>query len=216
MIYRLLTSWLLLASVASAGEKLNPPPQVVRVRCMDKDGTPSYGTGALLGPGLVVTNHHVVRARKSDTSIKIIFPDWTVLDGRVVKTDHKPDLAAIKLEHNVDVVPLQIGPNPKIGDTVKFFGYGSGLPSWAEGKIIKRWETTRWERMQRHVKESDQGPAVEVAAPVKDGDSGSPLLDSEGRFVGTVFGGSDGTTLGTDVDTVLKFLGWKREKVRLY
>jgi len=202
-------------------QDLNPPPNVVRVWVMETDGLPAYGTGALIGPGLIITNNHVVRGRESDESVKVIFPDWVVYDAYVVHTDKENDLAAVKLRINAHVEPLAIGPMVEVGDTVAFFGYGSGLPDWESGPVTHWGVTQEFTENGRRVEtDVEFGPIIEVDAPAHSGDSGSPYLDSKGRYVGTLFG-SDGTTsMGAHVDTVLKFLGWTREnppkKVKLY
>jgi S1-C subfamily serine protease len=208
---------ILIATTCLGAEKIDIPPQVVRIYVMDKDGSPCYGTGALLGETMVLTNNHVVRNRKSDDSIKVIFSDWTIYDAKIIKTDPEPDLAALRLDSKAHVKPLEIGELPKVGDVVKFIGYGSGLPAWKIGKVTSQGFNKSVNQNEADVDMGHEvGPLIEVDAGARHGDSGSPILNEKGQYVGTLFASNGVRTIGAHVDTVLKFLGWERSNAKHY
>lgn len=199
-----------------------PPSNVVRVQVMEKDNLPAYGTGALLSRRWVITNNHVVRGRKSDSSIKIIFPDWTVHTGRVIKAEVGPDLAAIRLDEVTTVIPLKLGSKPEMGDTIHFWGYGSAIPRKATGKVTNFLGSRGETKTGRKVEIEEAGNLMEIDAPARNGDSGSPFLNGADEYVGTLFGTADGCAYGSHIETVLLFLGWEensptpRLRTRLY
>lgn len=168
-----------------------PPPNVVRVFVEEGKEGMSMGTGTLVRPDLIVTNNHVVRDRNG--TIRILFPDWTVVTAKVVKVDKKWDLAALKIE-SVKIPPMKFGKHPKLGDVVSVGGYGSGWFESNSGKIVDFYKPDA----------KSPGDIVNVEAMVRNGDSGGPII-SNGKLVGVLFGCNDGT-YGTDVGQVRKFL----------
>lgn len=214
----------LIVAQATFGEVTRdvPPPNVVRVQVMERDNLPAYGTGALLSERIVLTNNHVVRNRKNENSIKIIFPDWTVHTGKVLKAEAGPDLAAIRLDEVTTVTPLILGSKPALGDVLYFWGYGSAIPRKATGKVTNFLGSRGETHTGRNVEIETNGSIVEIDTPARNGDSGSPFLDTEGRYVGTLFGSNSSEAMGSHVGAVLDFLGWEhdtptpRVRTRLY
>jgi S1-C subfamily serine protease len=186
-----LAALLVLAFTSSAVADV-PPPNVVRIFVEDDGGGMSMGTGTLVRPDLVVTNNHVVRDRGG--VIRVLFPDWTVVTAKVVKTDKRWDLAALKIE-SVKITPMKFGKHPKVGDTVTVGGYGSGWFESNSGKVVDFYKPDA----------KSPGDIVNVGAQVRNGDSGGPII-SNGKLVGVLFGCNDGT-YGTDVGQVKRFLG---------
>lgn len=168
-----------------------PPPNVVRIFVEDKEGM-SMGTGTLVRPDLIVTNNHVIRDRGG--MIRVLFPDWSVWQATVVKTDKRWDLAALKIKP-VKIPPMKLGKHPKVGDVVTVGGYGSGWYESNSGKIVDFYKPDA----------KSPGDIVNVGTMVRNGDSGGPITGN-GKLVGVLFGCSDGT-YGTDVGQVRKFLG---------
>jgi S1-C subfamily serine protease len=171
-----------------------PPPNVVRVFVEEGKEGMSMGTGTLVRPDLIVTNWHVVKDRNQNGVIRVLFPDWTVVTAKVVKTNKKWDLAALKIEP-VKIAPMKFGKHPKVGDVVTVGGYGSGWFESNSGKIVDFYKPDA----------KSPGDIVNVNAMVRNGDSGGPII-SNGKLVGVLFGCSDGT-YGTDVGQVKRFLG---------
>lgn len=177
---------------AQAPTPVTPPAQCVMVIIMDKDGTPSKGSGALAGFNLVVTAYHVVKDRKSK-DCEILFPNWRLMQATVVKIDKKADLCLIRLKGVCHTSPFPLSKQEfwKSGTEFIVMGYGYGPFKASHGSLDRR----SW------------GPWKNVlGAEVRNGDSGGPVLDSQGRYAGTLWGSDKEGTMFTPVDTIREFM----------
>jgi S1-C subfamily serine protease len=133
-----------------------------------------FGSGFIVSKqGYVLTNNHVVEGcRKLITS-----------EGRTLTlVDRRPlmDLALLKLDATPpNIAIFRSGPAPKAGDTV--FAFGFPLPDIlsSEGNI-----STGILSAIAGVNNNVQ--LVQISAPVQPGNSGGPLLDSDGHIIGVV------------------------------
>ncbi|MHC4188389.1 MAG: S1 family peptidase [Planctomycetota bacterium] len=171
-----------------------PPANVVRVMAEDQDNEQSAGTGTLIHPDLIITNYHVVRDCKG--KVRVLFPDWSVYEAIIVKTDARWDLAALRIEPAVAERPnpIELGENVAIGDLIVVGGYGSGWYEDDSGKVLGFYKIVK----------NSSDDVIRVDAEVRNGDSGGPML-KDGKLVGVVFGCSDGT-YGININRVCKFL----------
>lgn len=165
----------------------------------NSDGT-SSGTGVLVDDKqkLVVTNFHVVGDSRSAV---IFFPDVEndqpnvsrqhYLDnvrklgirGRVIATDRKRDLALVQIERipegckAIELAETSIGPGEAVesvgnpGSTDALWVYTSGT---VRSIYQKQFRTGAGEHNFK---------VVETQAPINSGDSGGPVLNSEGKLV---------------------------------
>jgi S1-C subfamily serine protease len=168
-----------------------PPSQVVRVLVEDRDGR-SAGTGALIAADLVITANHVVKDRKRTNECEILFPSWELIPGKVIGVDSKKDLALIRLSRKASCRPLgymRSAPTP--GDRLLVCGYGYAPFKAAWGKAdSKKWGT--WRQV--------------LGARARSGDSGGPILDENGNYVGTLWGSDKDGTMYTPLPEVLRFM----------
>ena len=191
---RLLVSAALVFAVLFSQVALTAPPaNVVRVHVQDHGRYGSAGTGTQIRVDLVITNEHVVRDRATNNSVKVRFQDGTTYKAVVVKTDKIWDLATLRIQP-ILLPPIELGERVKLGDTVTVCGYGSGTFASDSGKVTGFY----------HPMNHSAPDWLQIAAKVRDGDSGGPIL-KDGKLVGVLFGFSDGT-YGTSVDRVQKFL----------
>jgi len=194
---RLLPSILLLSlltfSTSFAQTVPAPPLQCVRVRSVDTNGA-SLGTGALITARHVATANHVVCERKDDDSIEVIFPDGQVIPGRVLATDEPQDIAIIQIlpeSITFKIPPYKISNQElTVGDTYWIMGYGSGTFKAQKGTLNGIEYSQGW-------REIDDAEA-------RSGDSGGPVTDAQGRYVGVLWGGSHGTTFFTPLDILME------------
>lgn len=179
----LIIAALILGSQLKA-EELNQPhraapqPQCVRVLVKDKD-TRSEGTGALIGPKLIVTAYHVVKERESD-AVEILFPDWVLIEGQVIIEDRGYDVALISLvKEHTWIKPFEMGQlKPGMPLSVQGYGYGPYKQSW--GVLSdKRYGAKSWKW------------CLVKGALARQGDSGGPVIDAYGHYVGTLWGSGD-------------------------
>lgn len=129
------------------------------------------GTGFFVGPGLVVTNLHVVAGQ---SQIQV-----TTHDGRshavasIAALDTAFDLAALRVgPRAVPVVELGDSDAARQGDSVLAFGNPLGLEATLSTGIISA------------RREFAGGYALQTSAAISPGSSGGPLLNARGEVIG--------------------------------
>jgi hypothetical protein len=174
-----------------------PHPAVARIVAPEPGGV-SLGSGVLVdanaAQGLVLTNWHVIRDSRS--AVLVQFPDGFQSAGTVVRFDEAWDLAAISIwKPSATPVPLATR-NPAPGEPLSIAGYGRGSYRAQTGRCTEYLSPgTGYPR-----------ELVELAAPARQGDSGGPILDAEGRLAGVLFGEGEGRTVGSCVSRLRVFL----------
>jgi S1-C subfamily serine protease len=192
----------LVVTLSLSAESVKPPDAVVRIVVEEKQGGPACGSGALiLDRRTVVTNYHVVKDAKS---IRILFPSWDVFNCTLVKKSKSLDLAVLRMTRPASVSPLPLGSKPKTGDVLTIWGYGHGIPGSDSGRMTDTNFVDAW--------------LIELKAVARQGDSGGPILNSKGEYVGTLSASDNKITVGTHVDAVRHYIGAKKsgKKRRLY
>ena len=138
------------------------------------------GSGWVVGPGLVVTNAHVV-AGESDTVLER--SDGSEVDATVVAFDPNRDIAVLSAP-GLARDPLPRRP-ASAGDIGAVFGHPGGGPlrvsPFEVGREIVATGTDIYDsaRTERAV--------LVLASDLQPGDSGAALVDPEGRVVGIAF-----------------------------
>ena len=174
-----------------------PHPAVARIVAPEPGGV-SLGSGVLVDAnatqGLVLTNWHVIRDSRS--AVLVQFPDGFQSAGTVIRFDEAWDLAAISI-WKPSATPVSLaGRNPALGEPLSIAGYGRGAYRAQAGRCTEY---------------LSPGPGyprelVELAAPARQGDSGGPILDADGRLAGVLFGEGEGRTVGSCVSRLRVFL----------
>lgn len=144
-------------------------------------GQNQTGTGFVIAPDRVVTNAHVVAG--VDQPI-VEAPNGQTLEGRVVYLDPIDDLAVIAVD-GLDANPLGLSPDLEVGDRAVVEGYPFGGPSTtgaAEVLAVSSEAIPDIYGEQRTARE-----VYTLAAVVQPGNSGGPLLSTDGRVAGVVF-----------------------------
>ena len=139
------------------------------------------GSGFAVGENLVMTNAHVVAG--ADTVI-VKRPDETVLDAVVLAFDPNRDLALLEVG-GLGQRPLELASIEPGADAITV-GYpgGQDTPRVAPARVEDRRtalgrDIYGAERTERQV--------LFLSARLQQGDSGSPVIDGNGRVVGLVF-----------------------------
>jgi S1-C subfamily serine protease len=138
------------------------------------------GSGFVVGEDLVVTNAHVVAGEETTTVVR---SDGSDVDGRVVAYDDNRDLAVIRAP-GLDRPGLPIGESVS-GAIGGVFGYPGGGPLRIAPFEIARQITAVGRDI--YDEEDTSRQVLEVAAGLAPGDSGSALVDDQGRVVGVAF-----------------------------
>jgi S1-C subfamily serine protease len=139
------------------------------------------GSGWVAGPGLVVTNAHVV-AGETDTTVTP--PGRSSLDATAVHYDPTNDLALLRVS-GLNKAPLSFATQVQRGSPGAVLGYPENGPLTitparvgSTGPVITQDSYGR-------------GPFTReltaLRGEVRSGDSGGPLVDAEGKVMGTLF-----------------------------
>ncbi len=153
------------------------------------------GTGMVLtSDGTVLTNNHVIQGA---TSISVT--DETTgkeYTADVVGADATNDVAVLKLRDasGLSTVQLDDDGEPSTGDTVTDVGNAEGTGNLvsATGTVTALDQDIQVQSETGTGTESLKG-LIEVAADIVSGDSGGPVLDSEGEVVGMATAASSGS-----------------------
>jgi S1-C subfamily serine protease len=145
------------------------------------------GSGWVAGPGLVITNAHVV-AGEDDTTV--IPGGGSELDTEVVHYDTRNDLAILRVA-DLGLEPLALaGATPKGADAA-VIGYPENGPlAIVPARLGRTGEVTSQDSYGR-------GPVTRSMTPfrgeVRHGNSGGPVVDAAGEVLATVFASSQGS-----------------------
>lgn len=138
------------------------------------------GSGWAVGPGLIVTNAHVV-AGEDDTTVTT--QAGASLSATPVHYDPHNDLALLRVGAAIPSLP--IAPDPKRGTAGAVLGYPENGPyAVAPARLGDTREAIGEDSY-------GNGPIhrtiSSLRGSVRSGNSGGPLVDSRGRVLGTVF-----------------------------
>jgi len=153
------------------------------------------GTGMILtSDGAILTNNHVIQGATSITVTDETTGEEYPAD--VVGSDATNDVAVLKLRGASDLatVTLDDDGGASTGDTVTDVGNAGGTGDLvaAEGTVTATDQDIQVQSESGTGTESLQG-LVEIAADIVSGDSGGPVLDSEGEVVGMATAASSGS-----------------------
>ncbi|HUP90927.1 MAG TPA: serine protease [Solimonas sp.] len=169
----------LAASPAGAGEQAaqvfrQTAPSVFSVLAQISSDSMSQGSAVVVGPGLLVTNYHVVQ---NSQQVRVT-QGGIEHTATVEATDPAHDVALLRAT-DVDAPAVAFGRSDevRVGDTVYAIGSPRGLElSLSEG-IVAALRTSS---------DHDDGRLIQTTAPVSPGSSGGGLFDASARLVGLV------------------------------
>ena len=139
----------------------------------DASGTPTaLGSGFLVAPQLLVTNHHVVERGEP---VLAVGPARIPL--KIVSIDKVNDLALVSVGTGLTSTPLPLASGEvKPGEQVYAIGNPKGLEKTISQGIISG------------LRERDGRKLIQVTAPISHGSSGGPVLNAKGEVVGVAVG----------------------------
>jgi len=137
--------------------------------------------------GLLITNYHVIESEVdpkysgySRLYIRMGDSASPRIPARVIGYDKALDLALIKADVDVEYVFSIVDRiNPRVGDTVIAIGSPLGFEKTVTSGIISA--------LGRRILQI--GDIIQIDAAVNSGNSGGPIVDSQGRLAGVVFAG---------------------------
>jgi len=150
-------------------------PSIVLIKVAGRDGKQKgLGTGFIIrSNGLVATNLHVIGEARP---ISVELADGRSFDvTEVHASDNALDLALVRIDaQGLPALPLGKSDDLKKGQPIVVVGNPQGLQQSVVAGVISG---------QREVDNRDM---IQLAIPIEPGNSGSPLLDVEGRVRGIV------------------------------
>jgi S1-C subfamily serine protease len=154
-------------------------------------GQNQTGTGFVVSPSRVVTNAHVV-AGVAEPVIEV--PGGGALPGRVVYFDSQHDLAVLAVD-GLRSSPLPLGSDLPPGSPAAFAGYPHGGPFQSKPATVQDITTVLVPDIYGNNAASED--VYRLAGDVQPGNSGGPLLTTDGQVAGVVFAKSTtGSSLG--------------------
>ena len=143
------------------------------------------GSGWVAGPGLIVTNAHVV-AGEDDTTVTT--ESGVTYSATAVHYDPGNDIAVLKIDASLPA--LRVADDPKRGAAGAVLGYPENGPfTLAPARLGDTSEV---------ISEDSYGNGPihrtisSLRGSVRSGNSGGPLVDGQGRVLGTVFATTTG------------------------
>jgi hypothetical protein len=162
-------------------------------------GARTLGSGTLVDvdgqQGLVVTCAHLFRAGVG--AVVVTFPGGTSSSGRVAKLDAASDLAAIVIAAP-PIAPVELASqHPQRGDLLVSCGYGGDGRLWCNrGQALGYVSTVGGLGRE----------TLELSGSARQGDSGGPVFDRQGRLAAVLFGTNGRVVDATFCGRVREFL----------
>lgn len=169
-------------NVLSFADSLGPSlPSVVRIGRINKNsagklGLGGLGSGAVIDAekGYIITNAHVI---ENGEAYLVNVPDGRVLEANLIGVDAPTDIAVLQADDlRVGAMTLADSDNLRVGDLVFAVGYPLGLEQSLSLGVISG--------LGRSNSSSGLQDFIQTDAAINSGNSGGPLLDSQGRLIG--------------------------------
>src|SRR5581483_2923184 len=159
------------SSVEELAKKVRP--SIVAIRVTGRDGRQEgLGTGFVVSAdGLIATNRHVLGEGRP---LRVETADGKSHDVKTIHAaDRKLDLAILRIDAT-GLTPLELGDSTtlKEGQAVMAVGNPHGLRHSVVAGVVSG------------VRTIEDRPMIQLAIPIEPGNSGSPLLDMNGRVHG--------------------------------
>jgi serine protease Do len=189
-----------LASI-SVGNELAQVAQRLGQVTMQVFGSESgWGAGVLWSSdGIVVTNAHVVSARRC----KARLPDGRIVEAELVNRDLRRDLAALRI-NAAGSLPAQVrdASTMRTGELVLALGNPFGIQSALTIGVLAERRAAGDLLLRADIR----------LAP---GNSGGPLADAEGRVIGINSMVVNGSGIAISTEAVTNFLSTERTRTRM-
>ncbi len=152
------------------------------------------GSGFIIDSGgRILTNHHVI---SGSNQVEVTLPDQTKYKAEVLVRDRQDDLALIQIKPKKSLPFLKLGDSDKllVGQKVLAIGNPFGLELTLTTGVVSS--------LGRAIHGGEGGQPLEgmiqTDAAINSGNSGGPLLDSQGNVIGinTAIYGPNGGNIG--------------------
>lgn len=138
---------------------------------------PGVGSGSgiiIEADGVIITNAHVVGNART---VQVSLADGRQLPGRVLGGDASVDVAVVRVQGgNLPVAPIGDSDRLEVGQTAIAIGNPLGLDRSVTSGIVSA--------INRDPRGVGLDGLIQTDAAISPGNSGGPLLDSQGRVIG--------------------------------
>lgn len=148
---------------------------------VDACGRRFEGSGFAVAPDTIITNAHVVAGADR---VQVRRPDGQVLEGAVRTFDGARDLAVLAVP-GLGQAPLAVASVPEGAPAVEI-GYPGGQDEPRPAPVTVSSQRTATGR-DIYGRERTEREVLFLAAQLRQGDSGAPIVDQAGQAVGAVF-----------------------------
>ena len=149
-------------------------------------GITASGSGFVVAPDRVMTNAHVVAG--VDRPV-VELPGREAREGRVVYFDPVDDIAVVAVD-GLDATPLEVVPTLGVGSEAVVQGYPYGGPfTTGAARVLS---VGMADVPDVYDESSSAREVYALAAQVRPGNSGGPLLSTTGQVAGLVFARAEG------------------------
>jgi S1-C subfamily serine protease len=133
------------------------------------------GSGAIIRrDGIILTNAHVVGDAQQ---VRVTLADGRRLEGRVLGRDPTVDVAVVDIPiENAPAAPLGDSDRLQVGQTAIAIGNPLGFERTLTAGVVSA--------LNRSLRGSTLDQLIQTDAAISPGNSGGPLLDSQGRVIG--------------------------------
>lgn len=144
-------------------------------------GVNQTGSSFVVGPDRVLTNAHVVEGVDQPV---VEAADGRALTGTVVAFDPVRDIAVVAVE-GLDLPSLPLGPALNNGAKAVFMGFPAGGPFSSQPAAVQSRHRVNVPNI--YGADSSELEILQLAANVQQGNSGGPVLTSDGKVAGMIF-----------------------------
>jgi S1-C subfamily serine protease len=155
--------------------------------------TRELGSGFIINPdGQILTNFHVI---SGSSQVVVMLPDHTQYKAQIMVRDRADDLALIKIEPKKKLPHLNLGDSDRLQVGQKVLAIGN--PFGFDGTLTVGVVSTLGRDLQGENNQKMEG-MIQTDAAINSGNSGGPLLDSQGNVIGinTAIYGPNGGNVG--------------------
>ncbi|WP_199487241.1 MarP family serine protease [Actinomadura spongiicola] len=140
------------------------------------------GTGFVFAPQHIMTNAHVVAGARGQSSVATV--EGETGRGRVVLYDPKRDVAVLYVP-GLDAPPLKFADEARVRDSAIIAGFPKNQPFTPGAARIRARQTARGPDIYHSGQVTREIYAIR--GKVEPGNSGGPLLSTDGRVYGVIF-----------------------------
>jgi S1-C subfamily serine protease len=142
--------------------------------------TKEMGSGFIINPeGQILTNNHVI---SGSSQVEVMLPDQTRYKAQILMRDRRNDLALIKIEPKRKLPFLNLGDSDRLQVGQKVLAIGNPFGRF-QGTLTVGVVSSLARTIQNEDGSALEG-MIQTDAAINAGNSGGPLLDSQGSVIG--------------------------------